>query len=85
MKWIIIPVIHDENCGADKVHQSLLHNQAAVSECLLCSAMSTENDAEADACKAGDTANMHKYGLDHGDHDDDAGACRTQDTIDVTK
>ena len=57
-----------------------------MSECLLCSAMSTQNDAEADACRAGDSANMHKYGLHHGgvDDDDDANTCRPKDTI-VTK
>ena len=46
--------------------------------------MSTQNDAEADACRAGDSANMHKYRLDHGVDDNDANAFRPKDTI-VTK
>ena len=46
-------------------HQSLLHVQATVSECLTCYATSTQNGAAAEACKAGDAANVPKYGHRH--------------------
>ena len=36
--------------------------QATVSECLSCVATSLQNGAAADACRAGDAANVAKYG-----------------------
>ena len=48
------------------VHQSLFHVQATVSECLSCAAVSNMNNAAADACRAGDAANIYvKYGHRH--------------------
>ena len=39
--------------------------QATVSECLSCVATSLQNGAAADACRAGDAANVPKYGHRH--------------------
>ena len=47
------------------VHQSLFHVQATVSECLTCLTRSDINNAAAEACRAGDAANIPKYGHRH--------------------
>ena len=47
------------------VHHSLLHVQATVSECLTCLTRSDINNAAAEACRAGDAANIPKYGHPH--------------------
>ena len=47
------------------VHNSLLHVQATVSECLTCLTNSNVNNAAADACRAGDAANIPKYDHRH--------------------